>query len=165
LRAAAAKGMAIGAIAGTFVAAAILIVWPERTQAPDPPAMDADRPAPLITSRPLPIDFVEGPRARRAARGSSTTAPPPMVVQIVAPATTEPAARSQAAPAIGEEPLLSSRSVALASELMPVSSVSVSVETDESSRRGGVLTRAMGTTAGAFRTAGTSVAGALKKVF
>jgi hypothetical protein len=40
----------------------------------------------------------------------------------------------------------------------------MSVDAKESPRPG-ALTRAMGTTAGAFRTAGTSVAGAFKKVF
>jgi hypothetical protein len=176
LRSAAAKGLAIGGIAGTFAAAAILIAWPEPTKAPDTARLDADRPTPLlITSRAVPIDLVELPRARRAEIGSSNTAPARVAVQaaaratapetVPAPATPEPVAQNQAAPAIDEEPLLSSRSIAMVSEEMRVSSVSVSAETDDSSRRGGALTRAMGTTAGAFRTAGTSVAGAFKKVF
>jgi hypothetical protein len=175
LRSATAKGMAIGAIAGTFAAAAILIAWPEPTKAPDTASLDADRPAPLITSRAVSIDLVELPRARRAAITSSNAAPEQVAVQIApratapeivpAPATPEPVAQNQAAPAITEEPLLTSRSITLASEAMRASRISVSVDTNESSRRGGALTRAMGTTAGAFRTAGTSVAGAFKKVF
>jgi hypothetical protein len=40
----------------------------------------------------------------------------------------------------------------------------MAVDGNEPSRPG-ALTRAMGTTAGAFRTAGSSVAGAFKKVF
>ncbi len=163
LRSATAKGLAIGAIAGTFAAAAILIAWPEPTKAPDTATLDTDRPAPLITSRAVSIDLVGLPRARRAAIPSSNTAPAQVAVEIAA--TPEPVAQNQAAPAIDEAPLLSSRSIAWVSEEMRVSSVSLSVETDDPSRRGGALTRAMGTTAGAFRTAGTSVAGALKKVF
>ena len=162
LREATAKGLAIGAIAGTFAAAAILIAWPEPTKAPDTARLEADRPTPLITSRAVPIDLVELPRTRRAEIASSNTAPARVAVQV---ATPEPVAENQATPAIDEEPLLSSRSIALVSQEMRVSSVSVSVETDGPSRRGGALARAMGTTAGALRTAGTSVAGAFKKVF
>lgn len=178
LRSATAKGLAIGAIAGTFAAAAILIAWPEPTKAPDTARLDADRATPLVTSRAVPIDLVELPRTRRTATASSNAAPARVAVHVAARATPaetvpqptasdtpEPVAQNEADPAIDEEPLLSSRSIALVSEEMRVSTVSVSVETDDPSRRGGALTRAMGTTAGAFRTAGTSVAGAFKKVF
>jgi len=177
LSSATAKSLAIAAIAGMFAAAAILIAWPEPTQAPDTARLDADRPAPLITSRAVPIDIVGLPRARLAAIGSSNTGrtrPAIHVVRVTTPAeavllptvraTPEPPAQNEAAPAVGDEPPLPSRSIALAFEPMRVSSVSVAAQTDESSRRG-PLTRAMGTTAGAFRTAGSSVATAFRKVF
>jgi hypothetical protein len=179
LRSATAKGLAIGAIAGTFAAAAMLIAWPEPTKEPDTARLDADRPAPLITPRAVPIGLVEVPRTRRAAIRSSKTAPAQTAIHVAArvtmppeavplptvPAAPEPGARNEAAPAIDEEALLTSRSIAFGSEAMPVSSVSVPVELAESPRRSGALTRAMGTTADAFRTAGTSVVGAFRKVF
>jgi hypothetical protein len=168
LRAAPAKGLAIVTIAGTFVAAAILLVWPVPTKSPGGSA--------LITARVIPIQMVQLPRATRdiavlpraarrhaAAHGAMRTKSGATVALAAAPAPRAPAPESQLVPAADERPLLASRSSATASDLVRMSSVPV--DRKEPSRPPGALTRAMGTTADAFRTAGSSVAGAFKKVF
>jgi hypothetical protein len=165
LRAVPAKGLAIGAIGGTFAAAAILLGWPEAPVGPDARTPVAPSSAPLIASRAITIDIVNLPLAKRqpatrllAVRSAEAVPPPiPIAVDSQDPMPDTPTARS-----VEEPPLLVSRSSAFASDLPRLSSMSVDAK--EPSRQD-ALTRAMGTTAGAFRTAGSSVAGALKKVF
>jgi hypothetical protein len=168
LRAAPAKGLAIVTIAGTFVAAAILLVWPVPTKSPGGSAP--------ITARAIPIQTLELPRAtlditvlpgavRRhaAAPGAMRTKSGETVALAAAPAPPAPAPEWQFVTAADERPLLASRSSATTSDLVQMSSVPV--DRKEPSRPSGALTRAMGTTADAFRTASSSVAGALRKVF
>jgi hypothetical protein len=162
LRAAPAKGLAIGAIAGTFTIAAILLGWPD--------------PAPLLVSRVIPMDVRGLPLVRtrppalsleqhsRPARPPVATRPAEAVPLSIAAISPEPAAESPAVRSVEEPPMLSSRSMTtFSANLIRVSRGSV--ETPEPSRQSGAVTRAMGTTAGAFRTAGTSVASAFRRVF
>jgi hypothetical protein len=161
LRAVPAKGLAIGAISGTFVAAAILLGWPESPAGPGARVVESAEP--LIASRALAIDILNLPLARTQPvtlpieRRSANAVQPSIAADSPEPTPETPAAQS-----VEEPPLLASRSSAFASDLPRMSGMAV--DGNEPSRPG-ALTRAMGTTAGAFRTAGSSVAGAFKKVF
>jgi hypothetical protein len=161
LRAAQAKGLAIGAIAGTFTAAAILLGWPESPPLIVSRAIQIDmRGLPLVRTRPVAVSVephARPPRQPVAAR------PADAVPLSVASTSPEPVAETPAVQPVEEPPMLSSRPMTSGANLMGMSRVSV--ETPESSRQSGALTRAMGTTAGAFRTAGTSVASAFRRVF
>jgi hypothetical protein len=177
MRAAAAKALATGMIAATIVAALILIAWPQRSALPVDQAGGRNTP---IAGRAISVGVIGFPNVglvrslepsvRKEALEKTRD---PVVVARQMPvdiaalwnAASSPDAHAArpGARAIEEHPLLPGRPIAFVSELRAVSSMPISNQ--EPSRRGGALTRAMGTTAGAFRIAGTSVAGALKKVF
>jgi hypothetical protein len=168
LRVAAAKGIAIVAIGGTFAAAAILISWPRATRQRVVPSIDAGPSVALLSSRAISVHVLELPRAisRLAPEVEATrvrtsvekpTPLPDASASFVVSADPSPVR------VIDEPPLLASRSSAYGSELIRMSNVPI--DRKDPSRQAGALTRAMGTTAGAFRTAGISVAGAFKKVF
>lgn len=176
MRAAAAKALASGMIAATVVAALILIAWPQRSALPVDQAGGRNTP---IAGRAISVGVVGFPdarllrslepsvrkEAREKTRDPVVARQMPVDIAALGNAASLPDAhaRRPGARGVEEHPLLPGRPIACVSELRRVSSVAISNE--EPSRRGGALTRAMGTTAGAFRIAGTSVAGALKKVF
>ncbi|MGH9314403.1 MAG: hypothetical protein ACRD1S_14560 [Vicinamibacterales bacterium] len=167
LRAAAAKGMAIGTIAATVAAALIVIAWPER---PTAPVVEADRPGAQIAAPEIHLraPSIEAPsiekRAPERARAPVVARAIPVEITALPNAVGSPDAGPDrpGARAVEETPPLASRSIAFVSEPMQVARASIG---EVEPPRRGALTRAMGTAAGAFRTAGTSVAGALKKVF
>jgi hypothetical protein len=161
LRGTTAKAVALGTIAAV-VAAALILRAPSR-----------DVPRTSVSARLIPITILALPRAAsRAPMIDSVKPDAPRVRATVARvaagaiAPEEAPAQMPDSSAPNDEPSepspLDSRSMTFVAEPRLVEGAQI-VSIDAARR--GAITRALGTTAGAFRTAGSSVAGAFRKVF